>query len=97
MEERYMLDPELLYSKIGNEIVLLTVESGKYFKIDEIGSLIWEYIKKPKSISEIKDYLIQDYNVTEDQCVADISSFLDKLISDNLLKVIDGTNHAESQ
>ena len=47
------LDPELLYSKIGDEIVLLTIESGKYFKIDAVGSRIWEIIKEPISLEAL--------------------------------------------
>lgn len=34
LDTKLQLDPQLLYSKIGDEIVLLTVESGKYFKVD---------------------------------------------------------------
>lgn len=83
------LMPDLLYSKIGDEIVLLTIESGKYFKVDTIGSRIWELIKEPTTIDALCDQLLAEYDTTLEQCQADVIPFLEKLHADQLIKIID--------
>ncbi len=79
------LDPSLLYSKVGDEIVLLTVESGKYFKVDSIGSRIWELIKEPSTIDNVCNQLLEEYDVSREQCLEEMIPFLEKLKEDNLL------------
>jgi len=79
------LDPELLYSKIGDEIVLLTIESGKYFKVDAVGSRIWEIIKEPIIIKLLLNQLTEEYDVSFEQCQQDVMEFLERLKEDQLI------------
>ena len=81
------LEPSLLYSKVGDEIVLLTIESGKYFKVDAVGSRIWEIIKTPISIENLCGQLVAEYDVSYEQCLRDISPFLEKINRDNLILI----------
>jgi len=85
LETIIQLDPELLYSKIGEEIVLLTVESGKYFKVDAVGSRIWEIIKEPTSIEKVLAQLVEEYEVSLTECEKDVRPFIKKLKEDNLI------------
>lgn len=86
---KLQLMPELLYSKIGDEIVLLTIESGKYFKVDAVGSRIWELIKEPVTIDGLCTQLLAEYDTTIEQCKADVIPFLEKLHSDQLVKIVE--------
>lgn len=81
------LDSSLLYSKIGDEIVLLTVESGKYFKVDAVGSRIWEIIKEPTKIESLCNALTEEYDIALEECFKDITPFLEKLQEDNLILI----------
>ena len=85
LEATIQLDPELLYSKIGEEIVLLTIESGKYFKVDAVGSRIWEIIKEPTTIQALLNQLTEEYEVPFDQCQKDIMPFIEQLQADKLI------------
>jgi len=85
LETKVQLDPELLYSKIGDEIVLLTIESGKYFKVDAVGSRVWEIIKEPTTIQALLNQLIEEYEVSLEQCQKDIMPFMEELQKDKLI------------
>ena len=81
------LKPEVVYSKIDNEVVLLTMDSGKYLNIDAIGSDIWEYIKEEKSIDEVVTYLLAHYEVSKEQCTNEVIDFLNTLNQDDLINI----------
>lgn len=83
----YQLKQDILSSQIGDEIVLLDVASGKYFKMDEIGSTIWEYLKKPMSIEDLVQTLMTEYEVEIERCTSDVSDFIDKLKINEFLVV----------
>lgn len=85
LETKVQLDPELLYSKIGDEIVLLTIDSGKYFKVDAVGSRIWEIIKEPTTIKTLLNQLIEEYEVSFEECQQDVMSFMERLQKDELI------------
>ncbi len=87
LDTTIQLDPSLLYSKIGDEIVLLTVESGKYFKVDAVGSRIWELIKEPTTIHNLCGKLIEEYDISSEQCYEDIAPFLERLKEDALILI----------
>jgi hypothetical protein len=81
----FQLKPDILSSQIGEEIVLLDMASGKYYKIDEIGSTIWSLIKEPKTIDEIVDLILVDFDVDRATCVSDVSKFLEDIKSKDFL------------
>lgn len=83
----FQLKNDILSSQIGNEIVLLDVASGKYFKIDEIGSSIWEYLKDPKTLEDLVEILMREYDVQKEQCLSDVSKFIEELKLNDFLLV----------
>lgn len=81
------MDPDLLYSKVGDEIVLLTLESGKYFKIDAIGSRIWELIKQPLTFDQLCHNLLEEFDASPGQIQTDVELFLNRCLDDHLILV----------
>jgi hypothetical protein len=80
---------ELVSSDLDGETVMMSVKNGKYYGMDAIGSRIWALIKKPRSVSELCDILLMEFNVDRDRCKKDVLAFLNKLAEDNLVKIID--------
>lgn len=72
---------------IGDEIVLLSIEQGKYFGMDRVGSRIWELIEHPISVGDLTEHLQQKFEVEPDECERDVVEFLEQLAERNLLVV----------
>ena len=82
---------ELISSDLDGETALMSVQSGKYYSLDEIGSRIWTLIERPRSVSELCDILLNEFNVDREQCAQDVLAFLNQLAKDNLVRVMDAT------
>jgi hypothetical protein len=80
---------ELVSSDLDGETVLLSIETGKYYNMDPIGSRIWELIKDPMSVSDLIDILLGEFEVDRQQCEAEVLAFLNKLAEDNLIQVLE--------
>ena len=80
---------ELVSSDLDGETVLLSIESGKYYNMDPIGSRIWELIKDPMSVSQLIDILLDEFNVDRKQCEQEVLTFLNRLTGDNLIQVLE--------
>ena len=78
-------NPEIISSKIDDEIVMMSIEEGKYFGLDPIGSIIWDLLEKPRSLEEIIPLLQEKFDVSDDQCQEDCSTFILEMIDKKTL------------
>ena len=79
---------ELVSSDLDGETVMMSVKNGKYYGMDAIGSRIWALIKQPRSVSELCDILLKEFNVDRERCEKDVLIFLNKLAEDNLIRIV---------
>jgi hypothetical protein len=84
-ETTIMKSPELIASTLDQETVILSISSSKYFGIDPIGSRIWSCLDQPINVAAIIDLLVEEYNVSKDECQKDVNEFLNLLLKENLI------------
>lgn len=70
---------------MDGEKVMLNIEKGNYYGLDNIGSHIWELIEKPQAVYAIVAILLKEYDVQEEQCQGDVLSFLEKTYQEGLI------------
>ena len=80
---------ELVSSDLDGETVLMSIETGKYYNMDPIGSRIWALIEEPLSVSKLCDILLGEFKVDREQCEKEVLTFLNKLTEDNLIQVLE--------
>ena len=79
-------EDQLLVTTLGDELVMMDTENGNYISINNIGRTIWEKIEQPIAVKELIEFLLNKYNVAEDQCTAETFSFLEKLNEQHLIQ-----------
>ena len=80
-------NPNMVASKLDEELVMMSVENGEYYGIDETGSRIWELIESPQMVSALIDSLLDEFEVEQAECENDTFEFLEELYAKNLLIV----------
>lgn len=79
---------DIVASGIDDEVVMMSVENGRYYGLDSIGSRVWELIGKPIKVSELIADLLLKYDVDRGTCERDVLEFLGQLNEDGILKVV---------
>lgn len=80
-------NPEILFSSIDDESVLLSIEQNNYYGMDSIGSKVWEILKEPTSVENIVLLLMEEFQVSQTTCISDVTTFLNVLEKEKLIKV----------
>lgn len=80
-----------IVSVMGKEKVMLNVEKGKYFNLGEIGGNIWDLIKEHHKVYDITQLLMEKYEVSREECLNHVLSFLNQLSSEGLIKIVKET------
>ena len=78
---------DLVTSDIDGEIVMMSVENGKYYGMDTIGTDIWQMMENPVKISDLIDTLVEKYDVDKSTCKSDVLLFLKDLNEDGIIRI----------
>ena len=78
---------EIVDSDIDGETVMMSIENGEYYGLDDIGSRIWELIEHPVKVSDLIDTLLERFDVDRETCKIDVLKFLNELNEDRILEV----------
>lgn len=70
---------ELLSSELDEETVMMDIETGDYYGLNNVGSRIWAHSENPVSVSELCEKLQGEFEVPADQCQSDVLDFLKEL------------------
>ena len=76
---------------MGDEVVVLDLNSGTYYGLDELGTKIWTLIEQPTSLHTIRETIVSEYEVDVETCNRDILAFLNKMRAAGLVEVDDAS------
>ena len=76
---------QFITSELGDEVVVLDLESGNYISMNPIGALIWNLIEKPRTYQEIITSLIECSDVDPDVCSKETEVYLNNLKDLNMV------------
>ena len=65
-----------LSARVGDEMMMMSPEHGKYIGVNEVGARIWELIETPRDVAALCDALMREFAVSPEDCVAEVDSFL---------------------
>jgi len=83
--KKYARNPAIISKTIDDEQILLNVETGDYFGLNEIGSDLWELIDGSNDLNGIIHRLLEIYEVEESVLAPDVTEFLNTLIDKNII------------
>lgn len=79
--------PEQVSGDLDGKVVLLSIENGEYYNMNEVGSRIWSLLEKPTTVAGLIDTLVTEFEVTREQCEREALAFLEQLRTDKLLRI----------
>jgi len=81
-----------VFSDLGDEVAILDLKGGTYYGLNAVGARIWSLIQEPRTVQEIYDILISEYEVEPRRCEHDLVMLLEDLAEHELIEIRDGTS-----
>ena len=85
LEERLQPNSKAVESMVGDETVLLHLESGTYFGLDATGTRIWAMLKEGVAPADICDRLTQEFDVDQSTAEDDVRRLLGELKANDIV------------
>jgi len=79
------ISPNAIARQVGDETVILHLGSGTYFGLDAVGARIWQLMGEGKSLNEICDVVLDEYEVSREDVERDIAGLIKDLLAHDLV------------
>lgn len=93
LEKRYQRSENMVFRKIEDEIILVPIKNnvgdmGFIFNLNQMGAFIWDLLDGTNRLVEVRDKILDEFDVSSEQAERDLKEFVDQL------KQIDGIQAA---
>jgi hypothetical protein len=78
---------EIVAADMDGDTVMMSIEAGKYYNLGTTGGMIWKMLESPVSVAAVITKLLEQYEVTREQCEAEVLAFLNGIKQEGLLEV----------
>ena len=76
-----------LSHNLAGEVVILDLKDGVYYELNEIGAYIWRLIQQPHSLQSVVDAILEEYDVSAQECAADVLALAENLAKVDLIEI----------
>lgn len=85
LSDKVTIPSEVMSRQVGDETVLLHLATGTYYGLDPVGQSIWLLMRDGKTLGEICDLLLHEYDVSREALTRDVVELADKLLAQGLI------------
>ena len=79
----------IIYTEVDGEVVLMHVEQGIYFSLNDVGACIWKQMGSRVKIADLCTVVEKEFDVSPDTCRSDVLSLLEQLGAEGLVDTVD--------
>ncbi len=78
----------LISTKLADgELVVLSLEDGMYYGLNEVGARVWALIEEPLTVREVQARLVEEFRVDPDRCSREVDELLTDLVALRLVRL----------
>ena len=79
---------DVMASPVDNELVMMDLMRGMYYGLDATGADIWERLAQPVRVADLCAQLVQDYEVEQAVCEADVLAVLNEMAAEAMVRAV---------
>ena len=85
MENQLYKNEDIYSSEVDGETIMMNIDNNAYYTTQEIGNRIWELLDSLDTPKAICDQLMQEYEVSQEQCQNEVLQFLEQLLEHGIV------------
>jgi len=83
--EKYKRNENTVSGRLHDELVMMDIDRGKYYSLNNVSTRLWDLLEEWKSIDELCAVLTDEYDVKPEQCREEVSQILEEMQQLNLV------------
>jgi hypothetical protein len=87
LQSTVIVTSEQVSCPLGDESAILNMKNSVYYGVNAVGATVWNLLKEPRTIAEIRDTILDEYEVDEARCEQDLLMLLEEMRNEGLIEV----------
>jgi hypothetical protein len=87
LEGSYHRSKKITWRVVEEDSVLLNLDTGYYYTLNEVGRFLWESLDGTKKLSAIHKEILDHYDVDPETAKNDILELIDDLLKEGLAEI----------
>ena len=75
---------------LAGEAAILNLKRAVYYGLDMVGARIWTLVQEPITVGAVRDIILREYDVEQEQCERDLLDLLRTLTAEGLIAIKTG-------
>ena len=84
----YRRTVDLMEAELGDELVALDPDAGACFGFNSVATSVWRLLAEPRSFEQLRDALLDEYDVETEQCASELRELLQDLSDKGLVTAV---------
>jgi hypothetical protein len=86
LETKFIVPSGVIARQLSGEAIILDIESGTYFGLNEVGARIWEMLESGETLEAVCARLLEEFEVSREQLQGDVLALVDELKDRRLIE-----------
>ena len=78
---------EQVSCQLGEESAVLNLKNSVYYGMNPVAARVWKLLQQPRSVGELCDALVDEFDVEPERCAQDLLSLLNKMRDEGLIDI----------
>ncbi len=78
---------EIIFTDLDDTVVMMDPDKGNYYEFDSVGTRIWNLLDVERSVTQVCEVLVREYDVTLKDCRQDVLKFLEQVAQLGVVEV----------
>ena len=84
IDQVFRKNENFVFRQIDDETILVPIKDnmgdmGSLYNLNEVGAFIWGYFDGQKTIGDIKDRIVKEFEISEEEAQQDLIEFVNQL------------------
>jgi hypothetical protein len=89
LQTTVMVTSQQVSCPLGDESAILNMKNSVYYGVNPVGATVWNLLKEAKTVGQIRDAILNEYEVDEVRCEKELFALLEEMRREGLIEVRD--------
>ena len=76
---------QVLTQQVSDTLILLHLDNGEYYKLDEVGSRVWELCDGTRTVTDAVSVICEEYEACAETVEADVLALVRELADEKMV------------
>ena len=88
LENRFAVSDDVIFRALGEESVILSLDTGMYFGLDPVGTRIWTLLPD-RNLAQVAEVIHEEFEADLPQIQRDVLELVDQLVAKRLVHTLE--------